>query len=1104
MSTSAIISAVNHRRIACARAWLQGRAAAEEVLIVGATLDAANELARGVGKQRAGAFGWHRLTLPQLAAAIAAPALVARQLTPLSAIGTEATVTRIVYRLNEEGRLGRYQTLAAAPGFPRAVAGVIRELRLARSVPDALAGTVPDLLPLIAAYEAELKDAGLTDWAGVLALATEVASVGGVSQHRFVGLPLLLLDVPIAREAELAFIGALVAPSSELLVTVPAADRSTLSRLRDQLRIQIENLDEKPSDDEGHASASYPSALRNLQRRLFSERSAPIEAKPDDTVEVFSAPGEGRECIEIARRVLWLARRGVPFDRIAVLLRSPEEYRVYLEEAFNRAGIPVHYARGAVRPDPAGRAFCALLKCAAEGLSARRFAEYLSLGQVPDAAPGGTPPEAASRGDLWVAPDSHIAPQLSTGEGDQQPRPTPPGDYNDAVPVSYGQLRAPRRWECLLVEAAVIGGRDRWRRRIDGLANDLRLRLSEIAGEDDTQAATLSQTLDDLGAFAGYAIPLIEVLDNLPPSANWGEWLDQLGALATRALKQPDRVLAVLAELAPMGPVGQVTLYEVLLVLERLLLEVAVPPPSQRYGKVLAAPIDGVRGLSFEAVFVPGLAEKMFPRKIVEEPILLDVARARISEGLATNQTRLEDERLAMALATGAAERQICFSYPRLDLDQARPRVPSFYTLEAVRAAEGQLPDFAELARRAETATTARLGWPAPPDPADAIDAAEHDLAILDRLEARREESPGAARYLVTVNPHLARALRARYQRWGSSWTACDGLLSRSETARALMAKHTFGLRSYSPTALQNYARCPYRFFLQSIHGLAPREVPAAIDELDPLQRGSLIHDVQFDLFARLRQGHLLPVRPGNLDRAQQQLDLVIAEVAARYRDDLAPAIDRVWEDGVAAIRADLREWLRRASEDDSGYVPWYFELSFGLEHRPERRQADPQSVPGAVELDCGIQLRGSIDLVERHPSGMARVTDHKTGKADAKPTQLIAGGKSLQPLLYALAAEKLFLGQADISSGRLYFCTSAGGFAEQIVLLDENARAAAVRVAEAVGEAVAQPFLPAAPDKRQCELCEFRAVCGPYEERRAARKPQANLGRLLALRAMP
>ena len=151
------------------------------------------------------------------------------------------------------------------------------------------------------------------------------------------------------------------------------------------------------------------SALTNLQRRLFKEEERPIEAKPDDTVEVFSAPGEGRECVEIARRVLSIARRGVPFDRIAVLLRSPDGYRAYVEEAFNRAGIPAHFARGAIRPDPAGRAFCALLKCAANGLSARRFAEYLSLGQVPDATSDGAPPDAIPGSERWVTPDSEFA-----------------------------------------------------------------------------------------------------------------------------------------------------------------------------------------------------------------------------------------------------------------------------------------------------------------------------------------------------------------------------------------------------------------------------------------------------------------------------------------------------------------------------------------------------------------------------------------------------------------------------------------------------------------------------------------------------------------------
>jgi ATP-dependent helicase/nuclease subunit B len=1103
MSASAVTSAVNHRRIERARAWLDSRGVTEEILILGASLDAANELARRLANNKGAAVGWHRLTLSQLAAAVAAPALAMRGLVPLTRSGTEAMVARLAHRLKAEGTLGRYDAIAATPGFPRAIAGVITELRLARLPADRIASVSPGLALLMGAYEAELAHAALTDWPGVLALATEAASGGQAGRHGLVGLPLLLLDVPVASEAESAFVHELAAAAPDLLATVPAGDEPTLSRLRVGLHARVEHLDEAPA--EGSAAVGGRTALANLQRNLFNERASISGASGADGVAVFSAPGEGRECIEIARRVVALARGGIPFDRIAVLLRSPEGYRANLEEAFSRAGIPAHFARGAVRPDPAGRAFYALLKCAAEGLSARRFAEYLSLGQVPDAAPNGAPPESAARGDRWIAPDRELVPLFAPEAASEQGRPAESDDAAaaaDGAPVTDGQLRAPRRWERLLVEAAVIGGGDRWRRRIEGLANELRRRRSELGEVDETQAASLGRALDDLAALAGYALPLIDALDGLPTAAPWGEWLDQLGALATRALKQPDRVLAVLAELTPMAPVGPVRLDEVLLALEHLLLEVAVAPPPQRYGKVFVGPIGAARGLSFDAVFVPGLAERMFPRKIVEEPILLDALRKQIGGGLTINRDRLGSERLALALAVGAAETRICFSYSRLDLDQARPRVPSFYALEALRATEGRLPDFGELARRAETATTARLGWPAPPNPADAVESAEYDLAVLDRLVVDPEGSGGAARYLVTANPYLGRALRTRYQRWGRAWTSADGLIARSEAVRAIMARHAFGARSYSPTSLQNYPPCPYRFFLRAIQGLSPRDVPEAIDELDPLQRGSLIHDVQFELFARLQGQGLLPVRPNNLERARRELDAVLAEVSARYHDELAPAIGRVWADGIAAIHADLREWMRRASEDDSGYVPWHFELGFGVEGR-SGAHADPESVAGAVELACGIQLRGSIDLVERHASGLARVTDHKTGKYTGKRDQLIAGGRVLQPLFYALAAEKLISDQAKVSSGRLYFCTSAGGFAELVVPLDDRARTAAVQVAKTIGEAVALPFLPAAPAKDECALCDYRPVCGPHEERRLARKAK-KLEALLALREAP
>ena len=176
MNGTLATSNINHRRILRACEWLSSREPAEEVLIVGASRDAANELARRIAKQKGAAFGWHQFSLPQLAAAIAAPALALRRLVPLGQLGTEAIVARIIQRLKTEHALSRYHEVTHTPGFPRALAGVMIELRLARLGPDSVSSVAPDLKLLLDAYEAELAAAALTDWPGMLAFATEAAN----------------------------------------------------------------------------------------------------------------------------------------------------------------------------------------------------------------------------------------------------------------------------------------------------------------------------------------------------------------------------------------------------------------------------------------------------------------------------------------------------------------------------------------------------------------------------------------------------------------------------------------------------------------------------------------------------------------------------------------------------------------------------------------------------------------------------------------------------------------------------------------------------------------------------------------------------------------
>ena len=1088
MSARVVCASASQQREASARAWLLSQEAGAEVLVVGASADAASDLVRAAAATRGASFGWHRATLGRLAAVLAGPGLVEAGLVPVGRLAAEAVVARVVHVLAQRNALGRYADVAAGPGFARAAAGVLNEVRAAGLVAGDVADEGPELAAILDAYEVELGRAGLADRARVFALASQAAAADPAR----IGLPTLLFDVAVESAIDRVLVEALVARAPDLLATVPVGDARTLEQLGSLPGVKVEE----------RSAAAGSSSLHNLQNHVFEGAPPPVPL--GDDVVVLSAPGESRECVEIARRIHALAREGTPFDRIAILLRSPQEYRPHLEEALTRADVPAHFAKGAVQPDPAGRAFLALLACAAEGLSAERFAEYLSLGEVPRATEAGEPPPAAPSSERWVLPDEELVPEVvasaladAVAPGDDADESEP----EDGVPVTAGTLRAPRHWEKLLVEAAVIGGRERWVRRLDGLVNERRLDAEALEDPDDERRARIGRDLDDLEALRSYALPLLDDLAALPSRASWGAWQGALSALATRALRRPDRVLATLSELTPMAEVGPVDLNEVRLVLSRRLLELQLRPSGHRYGKVFIAPADASRGMSFDVVFVPGLAERLFPRDIDEEPILLDAVRRRLGGGLVTREDRVARERLTLRLAVGAATKRVVLSYPRLDLEKSRPRVPSFYALEALRAAEGRLPGFDELAAKAERLTDARVGWPAPRHPEDAIDEAEHDLALLENLlQLDSDKAVGTARYLLSANPHLARALRFRARRWLTSFTPADGLVKPSDTARAAIAEHRLSARSFSPTALQHFAACPYKFFLQAVLRLQPREVPEAIEELPPLERGSLVHDTQFELFSRLSQAGLLPVRPPNLNEARAILDDVLDEVAQRYRDDLAPAIPRVWEDGVASVRADLREWLRRAAEDTSGFVPWRFELAFGLSER--RGAADPSSQKEPVTLDNGLQVRGSVDLFERRSDGTIRATDHKTGKARVEEGAVVEGGEALQPVLYALAAEKLFPGER-VESGRLYYCTATGGFAEVTVPLDRHAREAADVLAEVVGSAVDEPFLPAAPDRGKCRWCDYNVVCGPYEELRTHRKRQDLLEPLLRLRGL-
>jgi CRISPR/Cas system-associated exonuclease Cas4 (RecB family) len=230
--------------------------------------------------------------------------------------------------------------------------------------------------------------------------------------------------------------------------------------------------------------------------------------------------------------------------------------------------------------------------------------------------------------------------------------------------------------------------------------------------------------------------------------------------------------------------------------------------------------------------------------------------------------------------------------------------------------------------------------------------------------------------------------------------------------------------------------------------------------------------------------------------------DAVVDAVAARVEEELAPAIRRVWLQEVDALRSDLRGWLQRVAEEEGAWRPLHFELAFGMPHGAER---DPASRDLPVRVLERLDLRGAIDLVEEDRSGSRlRVTDHKTGRARAERGLVVGKGEVLQPLLYALAAEHAVPGpRRPVAAGRLFYCTQRGGYETVEVEVTPAGRTAVLEVIEAVDEAVEEGRLPAAPREQACVWCDYRLVCGPYEEQRASRKRREPLERLERIRIM-
>ena len=612
--------------------------------------------------------------------------------------------------------------------------------------------------------------------------------------------------------------------------------------------------------------------------------------------------------------------------------------------------------------------------------------------------------------------------------------------------IIEGTLRAPWKWEKLIVESAVIGGDPaRWHRRLRGLANELRRAARRRAPRRSglaRRSARIERDLRNLGHLRAFALPIVDRLASWPASATWGEWLDRFVALAPMVLSQPERVLARARTAAPDGGDRPgVARRSARRVADRLQM-LEVDPPRSRYGRVFVGGPQQARGRTFRVVFVagPGRAD-------------VSAASARGSDAARSRDARAARRRAVDAAGPRRAPNGCCCVSPwarrpsgcgcRIRgsrLAESRPRVPSFYALDVMRAITGRIPQPQQLQdagggrRRAPASPGRRPRSPRTPSTISSTTSPSSAAAAgrAARLGARPRALPAAAERIAQAfgdralgaRPLAVDAVRRHHARHRHDQADAGVAAARRAAVFAVGAAEVRGVSRISSCSRRST-------------GSSRRRDIEPLQKLDPLTRGSIFHEAQARFFRALKRTAACRLREADIAAALATLDAVIAAVAASVQ---------------GGPRAGDRSRLARR---DRGHRPRPARLGRAGCRRPDRLGARLLRVrvrpagrrgprPGqrrrsrcSSTAASSCAARSILIESEARRAAELRITDHKTGKNRTTWKTVIGGGAILQPVLYSLAIEQAL--QAQVQSGRLFYCTSAGGFVDHEIPLNEH-----------------------------------------------------------------